>query len=149
MAAHLRWLAKPGGREKARQSVRAYHERIRQEDPERLREESRLGYALRRERAGKPVRSPRPTVIDGTQPRILAGPFFDWLTAFRDLADLPDEALARSLGMTERRLRSVLAREYERVSMDVVDRALTNAWFVVDVAGRPVVRFDDLYAEGL
>lgn len=140
-----RWLADPENAEKARVASVRYHRERRRRDKAAVNEEARMLYALRADRDGRAVNH-RATVIDGTRPRIPAEPFREWLVAYQRLADLPsDAALARELGMTERRLRSVLAREYRNVSLDIVDKAILTGPLTVELDGRPIVRLDGLY----
>jgi hypothetical protein len=146
-AATRRWLESPENQAKARKACLDYYYRRKASDPESINETARMGYALRQERKGRPVKSRR-TVIDGTQPRIPAEPFRKWLAAYKNLADHSTDAmLARELGITERRLRSVLAGEYQNVSLDVVDRALLSAPLTVTLDGRAVVGIDSLYPQ--
>lgn len=110
------------------------------------REAARLAEALRRERAGLPRREQRQSVVDRTAPREDARSFVAWLRAYQCAARIDSaEALARELGLVERRVRALLAGEQRFVSSDVVSRALTDARIVVSVGGRLVVTYDDLY----
>lgn len=128
-----------------RAASRRYHAKATAERPDEVRQSGRMEYALRAERAGRELRR-RASVIDGTGPRIPADLFRRWLQAYKRLADHPtDAALARELGITERRLRSVLSGEYENVSLDVVDRALLTAPLTVELDGRPIVSLECLY----
>jgi hypothetical protein len=144
-ASNARWLAKPGGVERARLAAREYHRRKRQADRDGVNEQARMDYALRMERRGRPAKY-HGTVIDGTRPELPAGPFREWLAAYRRARGLGSAAeLAQELGLVERRVRSQLAGGQASVSVDVVSRALTEARVVVDVGGRTVVTLDDLY----
>jgi hypothetical protein len=81
--------------------------------------------------------------------RIPAEPYRGWLLAYREAAHLgTNQALADALGVERRRnVSAILNREYERVAIDVVDRAVMNATLVVYVPslGRTVATLDDLY----
>jgi len=146
-----RYLAKPDKREIARAASRTWHRKKRSTEAGRLylNESSRLAYALRREREGKTPRY-RSTVIDGTLPRIEAAPFRAWLMAC--LAQVPGinsgEALAAELDICVKRVRDVLSGRYRKVALDVVSRALTNAYWTVEVDNKVIVTLDDLYPEG-
>lgn len=128
-------------------SLASYHRR-KAADPETINANARLNYRLRKMRKGEPV---EPVSLerwrDRAQPRIPASPFSAWLKAYRRSTNLSNAALARQLGMSERRLRSVLAGEYDRVALDVVDRALTNAVEGVYVEGRLILDLGDLYPD--
>jgi hypothetical protein len=39
-----------------------------------------------------------------------------------------------------------MSGEYAQVGVDVVDRALLNAPRVIEIDGKPILRFDDLYS---
>lgn len=140
-----RWMKNPENREKARASWRRYHQRIKQEDPERILEAARMGYVLRRERQGKVVRH-RQTVIDGTTPRVQLGPFREWLGSWMNMVEGDAVAEAeRVLGIPQRTLYRYLHTNQPFVALDVVDRAILYAQVPVRVGGREVVRLDDLY----
>lgn len=138
--------ASPEVKARAAMHKREYKRKRRETDRERVNEEERLYYALRREREGRTLRR-RKTVIDNTAPRVEAELFRDWLVAYRDLRGLGIYALAQELGTSERRVRCVLAGEYEKVALHVVDRALLQAKAVVELSGKPIVTLDDLYDE--
>ena len=143
-AAHLRWMERdPEAEEKLRTAARNYQRRRRAEDPEAVNELARLEYALRAEREGRTVKRSR-TVIDGTAPRVDADPFRAWLEAYMAATGLGPQVVAEDLGLVPRRLRGVLAGQ-AKVAVDVVDRALVAARFPIEVAGRLILRIDDLY----
>jgi hypothetical protein len=125
---------------------RLYHQERKKREPGRVNEDNRMYYALRIERReGRSVRRLW-SVIDGTAPRVLASPFRDWLLAYRETSELRgSDELALELGIEARRVRSVLSGESTRVTLDIVDRALTNARWSIHVWGRMVVTIDDLY----
>ena len=127
--------------ERRRQQGRAWRERKLREDPEFF------SAARRAERAAFVSRPPSP--IDGTSPRVLAEPMRRWLRAYEVVAGFEgrSDALAEHLGIEPRRVRSLYRRETLRVSVDIVSRALTNAAYVVEIDGRPIVTYDDLYPE--
>lgn len=158
-AAHVRerqkinrelWAQKEENREKIRAASRKYWRRIRKEDPERIREWYRMGYALRRMREGKEVRH-RWTVIDGVRPRISAGPFKAWLGEYGRQWRYADnsEQIALSLHLPQRTIYRVLYENLGQVEIDLVSRALTNAPNLVELDGRIIATIDDLYPEGL
>lgn len=143
-----RLVRDPEWKTRTREYARLWKARRRAEQPERVNEDQRMYYALRRDREGKTVNH-RWTVIDGTQPRIPAAPFRRWILSYAELAELEGNvhALARDLGIEPRRVSSLYAEEYDRVALDVVSRALTNARFIVHLDGRAIVTVDDLYEE--
>ena len=115
-ATRRRWAEK--NPERLREAQRDWHRRYRAAHPEEVRELQRISYRLRAERRGiKPIAG-WPKVIDGTRPEEAAPPFVAWLRAYQRARDLPSaEALARELGLVNRRVRSLLAGEQQRVSV--------------------------------
>ena len=145
-AAHARWLAKPGSREAALRSARESKRRSWERDPEGFRELKRIDYALRRERAGLPVRRRADGSMQTGDRRIPAAAFCRWLKVYRRGFDGTVEEMARELGIPAVRVRGVLDGQ-RLVASRVVDRALLSAVRVVRVDGRLIVRFDDLYPD--
>lgn len=141
----------PELREARLEANRRWKARRRKEDAQELRELERIDRALRQERKGIPLREREGTVIDSTQPRILVGPFREWLAAYSDAMEFKsDEDLAKDLDMTPRRVHSILDGngEYERVAQDIVDRAIICSTKVVAVNGKEIFCLDDLYPYG-
>lgn len=131
--------------EQNRATKLAWLAKYRQEHRERYNEMCRMAYHLRRQRAGLPSRPRRLAVIDGTRPEVPVAPFMEWLETYRHARGLDIPGLALDLVLNERRVRGLLAGENRSVSVDVVSRALTEAGCVIEVDGRVVVTFDDLY----
>lgn len=79
--------------------------------------------------------------------RLPAAPFGRWLEAYADATGLSDPETAAYLGVTPRRTQVYRLGGSGSVAFDVVDRALSNASWVVEVDGRAVFGIDDLYPE--
>jgi hypothetical protein len=125
--------------ERMRAASREYKRRQKEADPEKVRGDARMNYALRAERAGRTLRTA--STASARAPRSIrrlpAGPFREFLLTYRERWDLgSDEALAADLGIINKRVSLVIAGQ-PNVALDVVDRAILNA--------RGDVRLEDLY----
>ena len=127
-----------------RRRSREWRRRKREQDPEYFSPERRAQRAAERQERARASSSGK-----GGRSRLAADPFRDWLAAYsRARGGLSSDEIGQELGIVGRRVRGVLYDGQDHVSLDVVDRALTNSRIVVHAAGRVVVTLDDLYPFG-
>lgn len=135
----------PAKLELMRERSKVWHRRHKAEDPEGVREMDRMYYRLRVERAGGQV-AQKPKRGYTTVPLFPAGPLVAYLVAYKAERGITEnDMLAYDLGLSTRRVRSLLGGEQEKVSVDVISAALTGAVVEPEVDGRVVFVLDDLY----
>jgi hypothetical protein len=132
-------------RQQVRRRAQEWSKRQRQEHRQEIRDRDRMDRQLRIERLGVPQRTRKHTVIDGTSPRVLAEPFRKWWLAYIETIEETSPTAALQLGIDPRRIYGLLKREFPNISLDIVDRALTNCQWTVQVDGKMIVTLDDLY----
>lgn len=172
----VRWLDDPYLGEVLRKQARDYRNRVR-DDPirlEQLRERQRVwAKAHRAEPGSKEERREGRRALSVARaeghgrvlqeparaelPVLPAEPFRRWLVAYGlAIGEVEGLAIALNVGIEPRRVTGVLAGQVDNVSFDIVDRALINARFAVDVDlgskrwPRVVTSYDvgDLYPSG-
>lgn len=108
----------------------------------RINQRARASYRRKRAEQRKPAH-PGTHAGGGNLPR---EPFRDWLLAYAKREHLKNPTqVAASLGIVDRRIRSVMHREQPMVSLDTVDAALVAAKSNVVLNDVLIVTVDDLY----
>ncbi len=128
----------PGFAAKELQRHREWKKRKLQEDP------TFFTAARQEERRKKREAEEQLAITSTTQPRICAEPFRKWIQA--QYARTGTDSLPMITGLAQRRIWSIMNGEFQRVSLDLVERALLRAPQVY-VYGRLIVTISDLYEE--